>query len=125
MTAEYSKTVLVVEDDPDILYLEAAALTRRGYKVQKASNGSDGLDAVSKVLPDLILLDLSMPVMDGRTFARELHALYNSHTPPIIIVTADSDALAIASQVGAVAVVRKPFDIGTLLSAVAHHCKGA
>lgn len=125
MTVEESKTVLVVEDDPDILYLEAAALERRGYIVRKASNGCDGLDVIKSGLPDLILLDLNMPVMDGRSFVRELHALHNSSSPPIILVTAEPNALAIADQMGAVAVVPKPFDIGALVGAVAHHCGGA
>lgn len=119
-----SKTVLVVEDDPDILFLEAVALERRGYTVHQASNGFDGLDVIRNGLPDLILLDVGMPVMDGPSFARELHALHNSNTPPIILVTAHSDASLIASQIGAVAVVPKPFDISTLVGAVAHHFTG-
>ena len=117
-----SKIVLAVDDDPNILELVTLVLEDAGYEVRTASNGCEGLEAIEHGLPDLILLDVSMPVMDGCSFAREFRVLHDSEIP-IVLLTAAPDAKAIAREIGAAGVVRKPFDFDALLSTVGRHIK--
>ncbi len=117
MTDETARTVLVVDDDDDLSTLVATILSEEGYCVETAANGLEALDLLSKRLPDLIVLDMKMPVMDGAQFARELHSRYD-HRPPIVILTASADARLRASEVGAIGWVTKPFDLTRLVQVV-------
>jgi len=111
--------VLVVEDDPDLAALEADVLQERGHAVEIASNGREALDAVQRAAPDLIVLDMKMPVMGGREFAEE----YRRREPkgaPIVVVTAADDAQRRAAEVGASAWIGKPFDPEALVDKVAN-----
>lgn len=110
--------VLVVEDDPDLAALEAEVLKLRGHDVDVASNGREALEAAERARPDLILLDMKMPVMNGREFADEYRRREPS-TPPIVVVTAADDAQRRAAEVGASGWIAKPFDPETLLDKVA------
>lgn len=110
--------VLVVEDDPDLAALEADVLAERGHEVEVASNGREALDAVARAKPDLIVLDMKMPVMGGREFAEE-YRRREPHTAPIVVVTAADDAQKRAAEVGASAWIGKPFDPEALVDKVA------
>jgi len=114
------KLVLVVEDDPDILELLRLVLEGEGYAVTTAENGREGLDAVARARPDLILLDMKMPVMDGWAFAREYHARHDGESP-IVVVTAADDARKRAREVDAADWVAKPMELDELLAVVARH----
>src|SRR5690349_3028857 len=103
------KTVLVVEDDEDLVYLITILLEEQGYCVITAANGREALEALQAGLPDLILLDMKMPVMSGPEFARELSAQHR-HLPPIVVVTAADDAQRRASEIHADGWLGKPFD---------------
>ncbi len=118
MRAGSSKKILVVDDDQDLLTLVAFVLEGEGYVVETASDGRQALAALERCMPDLILLDVKMPVMNGWEFAREFHARYNSRAP-IVVVTAADDARKRAEEVGASAWVGKPFDLDALTAAVA------
>ena len=98
--ASASLRVLVVEDDPDLAALEAELLEEHGHRVEVASNGREALAAVERAAPDLILLDMKMPVMSGREFADEYRRVQPSPAP-IVVVTAAEDALTPAAEVGA------------------------
>jgi CheY-like chemotaxis protein len=108
-------TVLVVDDDRDICDIIAEALALAGHRVLIASNGRMALDQARRTCPDLIVLDLMMPVMSGWEFLearREDPALVSV---PVIVDTAFSE-----TQVdGAAVILQKPFDVDTLLAAVA------
>jgi CheY-like chemotaxis protein len=110
--------VLVVEDDPDLAALEADVLAERGHEVEVASNGREALDAVARAKPDLIVLDMKMPVMGGREFAEE-YRRREPQTAPIVVVTAADDAQKRAAEVGASAWIGKPFDPEALVDKVA------
>ena len=110
--------VLVVEDDPDLAALEADVLLESGHAVEIASNGREALDAVERAAPDLILLDMKMPVMGGREFAEE-YRRRESRAAPIVVVTAADDAQRRAAEVGASAWIGKPFDPEKLVEKVA------
>ena len=110
--------VLVVEDDADIRSMVALTLEGEGYAVTLAKNGREGLAAVAASPPDLILLDMRMPGVDGWGFCRALREEHGS-TVPVVIMTAAQDAVAWVAEVGAQGLVVKPFDLRDLLAAVA------
>ena len=117
MMAGVDKTVLVVDDDGDLSTLVATVLAEEGYSVQTAANGQEALEVVSRGLPDLILLDMKMPVMDGPQFASAFHSRYD-RSVPIVILTASADARLRASDVGARDWIGKPFDLDLLIESV-------
>lgn len=110
--------ILVVDDDPDILDAICDILTAENYSVARARHGVEALEQVARQRPDLILLDLMMPVMDGPTFARELRNTLGVHGIPIIVISADGNP-GRASSVQARRYLAKPFDIEVLLDQVA------
>lgn len=109
--------ILLVDDDVDLLMVVAEALADEGYVVDTARNGADALKRVAAAAPELILLDMWMPVMDGWAFAKALRSRYG-RTIPIIVVTAGQDSHTTAEEVGADTGLRKPFDLETLRRAV-------
>lgn len=81
--------VLVVDDDPNILDMVTEQLTRHSdFKVTQASNGQEGIDRVAEQRPDLIILDLMMPVMDGFTMLEHLDRESDTRDIPVIVITA-------------------------------------
>ncbi|AKU92909.1 response regulator [Vulgatibacter incomptus] len=110
--------MLIVDDDPDLLSLMAETLDLEGYRVDTSTNGVRALDAVEKVMPDLILLDMKMPVMDGAEFAKRFREAHD-HEAPIVIVTAADNAHRSANEIGANGWLGKPFDLDSLLEIVA------
>jgi CheY-like chemotaxis protein len=109
--------VLVVEDDPDLAALEAELLEEHGHRVEVARNGREALAAIERATPDLILLDMKMPVMSGREFADEYRRRQRS-VAPIVVVTAADDAQRRAAEVGASGWIAKPFDPDALVESV-------
>lgn len=108
--------VLVVDDEADIRATVAAMLQIEGYEVAEAVNGADALAAVERDLPDVILLDMRMPVLDGWGFAAELRR--RGHRIPIVVMTAARDAARWAGDIAAAAFVAKPFGLDDLVTAV-------
>lgn len=109
--------VLVVDDDPDILEAICDILEVEGYRVARARNGREALEAVDAEVPSLVLLDLMMPVMDGPAFARALRTRPFATDLPIVVISADGNP-ARATSVGARGYLAKPFDIDALLAQV-------
>ncbi len=85
---EETKRLLVVDDNHTIMKVLEKLLTAEGYKVFTASNGKDGLDVANTVMPDLIISDIDMPVMDGGEMASRLKASGRTSQIPIIFLTA-------------------------------------
>src|SRR5262249_17825658 len=112
-----AKRVLVVEDDEDLRFIVVAELEGHGHLVEQAENGLQPLDAVEHAWPDLILLDMRMPVMDGWRFVSELRKRYG-RVVPIVVMSAAADARARAREVGAEACLAKPFELTALIDAV-------
>lgn len=108
--------VLIVDDEPDIRATVSAMLEIEGYRVDEAINGADALRVLEDRTPDLILLDMRMPVLDGWGFANELRQ--RGHRTPIVVMTAARDAARWASEIAASAFVAKPFGFDDLISAV-------
>jgi len=120
MNPSSGREVLVVDDNADLVEVMAMTLEDAGYSVRSARNGQEALDAVAERMPDLVLLDMLMPVMDGWQCARELRARYGRRIP-IVVVTAAEHARASAEQIGADDVLSKPFDLSLLLRLVARY----
>jgi len=110
--------VLIVDDDPDMLDLVADALSSKGYRIAKAFNGEEALLRVSDEEPQLILLDMRMPIMDGWTFSRLFRERYGRRIP-IVVVTAAEDSRLCAAEIGANADLGKPFELSRLFEVVA------
>jgi two-component system response regulator VicR len=92
--ADQSKLkVLCVEDEPDMIDLVRLILERRGFEVIGALGGQEGLDAVHREKPDLILLDLMMPDIDGWEVYRQIRADPNLKHTPVIVVTAKAQSI--------------------------------
>ena len=109
-------TVLVVDDEPDIRATVAEMLEIEGYAVEEAANGADALRAIERRAPDLILLDMRMPVLDGWGVAAELNR--RDVDIPIVVMTAARDAARWATEIAATASLSKPFGFDDLIRTV-------
>jgi len=85
------KKILIIEDDSDFRELMKNRLSYSGFEVYEAENGVEGLKKVKEISPDLILLDIKMPEMDGYSLIKELKANSQTASIPIIVVTAYKD----------------------------------
>lgn len=115
------KTILVVDDEPHIRAFLAMVLEDEGYRVETATNGCEALRKAHDRPPDVILLDLLMPVLDGAGFLRECRADPAFRTVLVLLMSA-ADAHVRAEAGGAHAVLAKPFDLDRLMEAVDGHC---
>ena len=107
--------VLVIDDDPGLLRMVRLALLSESIDVVTASDGIKGLEALDATAFDLIVLDLQMPNMDGRTFYREMRA--RGGKMPVIIMSAYSAEEA-RTELGAERAISKPFDPLLLIKVV-------
>jgi signal transduction histidine kinase len=123
MTQSAHGNILIVDDKPANLKVLASMLTRHGYQVRPAINGQIALTAVQQALPDLILLDISMPNMDGYEVCQRLKADENTQDIPIIFISARSETedKVRAFALGGVDYVTKPFQVEEVLARVGAH----
>jgi len=125
MNSDAKALILSIDDDPEILSLIERFLTTSGYRVMTADSGPTGLEAIGKVKPNLILLDIRMPGMDGYAVCSRLQENSETAYIPVIFVTAlgeDQDK-ARAFSVGAVDYLVKPIQRDILLESVRKHLK--
>ena len=115
-----TKAILVADDDPDILSIVSMSLETQGYTVHKATNGREAVDLAKQHHPDLILMDMMMPVVSGYEAVAELKA--DAGTRDIVIVGLSAKAMATdmerATDVGIDGYITKPFRIAQVLSVV-------
>jgi two-component system, chemotaxis family, chemotaxis protein CheY len=114
--------ILVVDDDPDLRECLRLMLTSMGYEVTSAANGREALDDMEGHDPDLILLDMKMPVMDGWEFCRALEG--RDERPPIVVLTAAPDPAGRAAEVHAEGWLGKPFEYADLETIVRKFAAG-
>lgn len=119
------KRILVVEDDPVIQSLIVEFLGDEGFELLAASDGQSGVDMARQMRPDLILMDLMLPILDGMAATRALKSDARTRDIPVIAVSAGTNLRIHAEQLPADGVVGKPFDLDTLLAAVTVHLQGA
>jgi CheY-like chemotaxis protein len=112
--------VLVIDDDTDLRKMTADVLACNGYGVIEAQHGREGLARLVQDTPDLVVLDLNMPVMDGWQFCAEQQQLLDGRLAsiPVVLVTGAEGAAAHSLTLKAVGVVEKPIDPERLLAAI-------
>ena len=109
----------MVDDDLDIRSVVSELLTDEGYQVKTAVNGRDALSTLSTWRPDVILLDLMMPIMDGWTFLTTQQASQKLRCIPVIVMSASHSLTRGDARLEIADVVAKPFEIDTFLTKVA------
>jgi two-component system cell cycle response regulator DivK len=119
-----TRPVLVVEDHDDTREMVQEFLQLNGYAVVAARNGAEALALLGRAAPCVILLDLTMPVMDGPTFVRGLRHLPDPEVAntPIVLLTAVHDVTALQQEIGAQAVIRWPASFAAIAETVHQHC---
>jgi two-component system response regulator VicR len=114
------KTILIVDDEKSIRELLAFNLEKEGYKVIEADNGIDAVDKALNQNPDLILLDVMLPRMDGISVCKKLRYALNINTVPILMISAkdtESDKI-VGLEMGADDYITKPFQIREVMARI-------
>jgi two-component system response regulator VicR len=118
---ENEKTIICIEDEPAMIELVKLILTSRGYKVMAAMGGQEGLDMIQKAKPDVVLLDLMMPDMNGWDVYQQMKADEYMKTIPVIVVTAKAQNIdkVLGLHIAKVQdYITKPFSPAQLLRSV-------
>jgi CheY-like chemotaxis protein len=119
VTIDANGRILVVDDDALIRDTLATALGDEGYAVRVAQDGRAALDTIGHWQPDVIVLDLMMPVMDGPAFRAAQRAAIETAHIPVIVLSAAHEVQVRAAALDAAAVFAKPFDLTVLLDTIA------
>ena len=113
------RTILVVEDTAEISEVWRRVLTSAGFDVLQAGDGADGVEQARQHQPDLILMDITLPILDGISAVRKLKADALTAHVPVIFVSGDAFAARRARAVGGAAFLSKPVRAAELLSTIA------
>ncbi len=120
------KTIMVVDDDPDLVYIVRLMLERKGFNVMCAYDGLQVFAGLEEQKPDLILLDIMMPEMDGLEVLRRLKAAPETFSIPVILLSALDQFKDISTgyEMGADHYITKPFIIAHLMAVIDHLLSG-
>ena len=115
-----TRRVLLIEDEPNIIEAIRFLLTREGWQVETHSDGSDAVEVVRKVAPDLVILDMMLPGKSGMDILRELRAIADLAKLPVLMLTArgQSRDRDMAEKAGVSRFMTKPFSNAEVLKAV-------
>ena len=116
--------VLIVEDDPDILSSLAEALREESFDVETAANGYQALTRLETTMPDVIFLDLMMPLMDGWKFLETARRRFPGLRTPVVLLSAVHNLDEETRRLGVAAALAKPFDlqeVSRLAHRLSHH----
>ena len=119
---EECRRALVIEDDEDTRDVLNMLLTVLGFEVKEAKNGKEALDTLGKWRPDLIVLDLMMPVMNGWAFRAEQRRNPELRDIPVVVLSARQPPFRPEDGLDVAELLPKPFELDTFLAAVARHC---
>lgn len=111
-----AKRILVIDDDPVGLTLMETRLVKAGFKVLLANNGQMGLNFVNAQKPDLVVLDIEMPQMNGYTFVLELKKIEGAKDTPVIVLTAHEENKPIFERRGIEHYLVKPVNFDELFA---------
>jgi len=116
----HRKKILLIDDEPELVKAVEIRLKSTGYEVAVAYDGRTGIDKAKEIKPDLIILDLIMPIMDGYVVAMELKNDPETKHIPIIILTASQreDLKTRCRELGVTSFIMKPFDTSDLVNMV-------
>ena len=120
MSQAHKRKILIVDDDKNIIETLKTRLETNGYRIITASNGLEGLDKANAEKPDLIILNVMMPQLDGIMTTLRLKGMAETKTTPIIIMTGikERDNMILARHVGASDYITKPFESSELLKKI-------
>lgn len=118
-----SKKILIIDDDVDLVAAVEARLEAANYEVCTATDGSEGINKACLEKPDLILLDVRMPRIDGWTFMHNLRQLPSMKNVPVIVTSAEGKLSDIFRLEGVSDFIAKPFMAETLLETIGKHLK--
>jgi two-component system response regulator RegX3 len=117
MGANQPISILIAEDDPGISRMMSLILKDEGFDVTIVSDGAEALKMVESVSPDVLLLDLRLPIVSGEEVATKVTQMDNATRPKIVITSASSRVSEIASNLGVDGFLVKPFEIDDLIAA--------
>ena len=114
------KKIMVVEDEQALLTLQSMLLSVEGYTVEGVMDGQTALDVVETMMPDLILLDIMLPEIDGLEVCRQVKANEATRHIPIIMLTAkkSKEDLVMGEQAGANAYITKPYKTSVVIETI-------
>jgi len=120
LSGNNNKTILVVEDDADMNDLICSVLEEAGYKTISVATGEKGLETANQSKPDLVLLDIELPQMDGIEVCRAISSNEKTRSIPVIMVTINRDiSMKLSSYIaGARRYITKPFGVDELVGEV-------
>ncbi len=118
-------SVLIVEDDEDTRVILAQLLEHHGWEPHVASDGIEGLEALQRCRPSLIVLDLGLPRMDGVAFRQAQWRLADARLAsiPVVVVSAQHNAPDYKQRLHAAEVLTKPFEVDALVRAIRNHAR--
>jgi CheY-like chemotaxis protein len=116
MKSEESKSILVIDDSTTNVVLLDAILSDKGYNIEKALSANEAYNLIDKNLPDLILLDLLMPHVNGFDFLRKIKSDEKTRNIPVIVISAvtNPEDIRLTKELGAAEFVEKPINIQSL-----------
>jgi DNA-binding response OmpR family regulator len=123
-TSATSPLILVIDDDPEVRRLLAGGLSVRGFRVQLAANGREGMERLRTEVPRLVVLDYWMPVLDGAGFMLEMREFLPKR-PPVILFTAVHDKPDLVRSLGVDVYVEKPIQMSRFVKLVEATLRGA
>lgn len=114
------KKILIVEDEESLLKLESILLTSKGYDVRGVANGQEALDALQEEHPDLVLLDIMLPEIDGFEVCQRIKSNPDTKDIPVIMLTAKKsrEDMARGEKVGADWYITKPFKSAMVIETI-------
>lgn len=115
------KKILIIDDEADLVVSVQLALQAQGYEISTAYDGQEGLDRLKEERPDLIILDVSMPNMDGYTFLQERKAIPSAKNIPVIMYTGRDQMKELFEAEGVMDYIAKPFETEDLIKKVIKH----
>lgn len=116
-----AKKILIIDDDRSLLKMAGSYLEAHGYEVACSLDGDEALTAIKANAPDLIVLDVQMPKMNGYTFLFELKKIENAQKIPVIVLTAKEGMAEIFKLEGVKEYITKPLQTETLLTLIKKH----
>ena len=124
MSESTKPRILVIEDDPDLRTIVRLQLNGSGYQITEACNGAEGFKAIQEEIPDCVILDLMMPVLDGFGFLKRARSVMALQDVPILILTASEDERnrVRGFNYQADAYMSKPYDLQELTDEVERLC---
>ena len=123
---ESKKTIMVVDDNQDLVEIVRLTLESKGFKVRCAYNGQELLDSLERQKPDLILLDIMMPEMDGLEVFTRIKGNPDTASIPVILLSAKAleEDVRIGYKLGADEYITKPFTRTQLMTSIHRHLRG-